>query len=96
MSMKPAVCSIFLVLALSGRVLFRLGEGRRLAPWGQVLGAAMGMRVSAEEELDGMDVPERGTHGYPEVQGHRSAEERRAGIDLRRRAGVEEYLVSHA
>jgi len=29
----------------------------------------MGMRVSPEEELEGLDVPEMGTHGYPEVQG---------------------------
>ena len=29
----------------------------------------MGMRVSAEEEMEGLDVPEMGVHGYPEVQG---------------------------
>jgi len=28
-----------------------------------------GMRVSAEVELEGLDVPEMGGHGYPEVQG---------------------------
>ena len=31
--------------------------------------AVMGMRVSAEVELEGLDVPEMGTHGYPEIQG---------------------------
>jgi Amt family ammonium transporter len=35
----------------------------------KILDAGMGMRVSAEEELEGLDVPEMGTHGYPEVQG---------------------------
>jgi Amt family ammonium transporter len=35
----------------------------------KVLNAVMGMRVSAEEELEGLDVPEMGVHGYPEVQG---------------------------
>jgi Amt family ammonium transporter len=35
----------------------------------KVLDAVVGMRVSAEEELEGLDVPEMGTHGYPEVQG---------------------------
>ncbi len=29
----------------------------------------MGMRVSPEVELEGLDVPEMGVHGYPEVQG---------------------------
>jgi len=29
----------------------------------------MGMRVSSEVELEGLDVPEMGAHGYPEVQG---------------------------
>ena len=29
----------------------------------------MGMRVSAEVEMEGLDVPEMGVHGYPEVQG---------------------------
>ena len=28
-----------------------------------------GMRVSPEVELEGLDVPEMGIHGYPEVQG---------------------------
>jgi len=28
-----------------------------------------GMRVSPEVELEGLDVPEMGAHGYPEVQG---------------------------
>jgi Amt family ammonium transporter len=31
--------------------------------------AVMGLRVSAEVELEGLDVPEMGVHGYPEVQG---------------------------
>jgi len=31
--------------------------------------AVMGMRVSAEVELEGLDVPEMGAHGYPEIQG---------------------------
>ena len=31
--------------------------------------AVMGLRVSPEEELDGLDVPEMGVHGYPEIQG---------------------------
>ena len=35
----------------------------------KVLDMVMGMRVSAEEELEGLDVPETGTHGYPEIQG---------------------------
>lgn len=35
----------------------------------KAMDAVMGMRVSAEEELEGLDVPEMGTHGYPEVQG---------------------------
>ena len=35
----------------------------------KVLDAVIGMRVSAEEELEGLDVPEMGAHGYPEVQG---------------------------
>jgi Amt family ammonium transporter len=30
---------------------------------------AMGIRVSPETELEGLDVPEMGVHGYPEVQG---------------------------
>jgi Amt family ammonium transporter len=29
----------------------------------------MGMRVSPEVELEGLDVPEMGVHGYPEIQG---------------------------
>jgi nitrogen regulatory protein PII len=28
-----------------------------------------GMRVSPETEMEGLDVPEMGVHGYPEVQG---------------------------
>ena len=35
----------------------------------KVMDAIMGMRVSAEAELEGLDVPEMGAHGYPEVQG---------------------------
>jgi ammonium transporter, Amt family len=35
----------------------------------KVVDVAMGMRVSPEEELEGLDVPEMGAHGYPEVQG---------------------------
>jgi Amt family ammonium transporter len=35
----------------------------------KALDAVMGMRVSAEEELEGLDVPEMGVHGYPEIQG---------------------------
>jgi Amt family ammonium transporter len=35
----------------------------------KAMDAVMGMRVSAEEEMEGLDVPEMGTHGYPEVQG---------------------------
>jgi Amt family ammonium transporter len=35
----------------------------------KVLDIVVGMRVSAEMELEGLDVPEMGAHGYPEVQG---------------------------
>jgi ammonium transporter, Amt family len=35
----------------------------------KALDAAIGMRVSAQEELEGLDVPEMGVHGYPEIQG---------------------------
>ena len=35
----------------------------------KVVDAVVGMRVSAEEELEGLDVPEMGVHGYPEIQG---------------------------
>jgi len=35
----------------------------------KVLDAVIGMRVSPEVELEGLDVPEMGGHGYPEVQG---------------------------
>jgi Amt family ammonium transporter len=35
----------------------------------KILDAVMGMRVSPEVELEGLDVPEMGGHGYPEVQG---------------------------
>jgi hypothetical protein len=31
--------------------------------------AVLGLRVSPEVELEGLDVPEMGTHGYPEIQG---------------------------
>jgi Amt family ammonium transporter len=35
----------------------------------KALDALVGMRVSPEVELEGLDVPEMGGHGYPEVQG---------------------------
>jgi Amt family ammonium transporter len=35
----------------------------------KIYAAVFGMRVSAEAELEGLDVPEMGVHGYPEVQG---------------------------
>ena len=35
----------------------------------KVLDAVLGMRVSAADELEGLDVPEMGVHGYPEVHG---------------------------
>jgi Amt family ammonium transporter len=35
----------------------------------KIMDAVMGMRVSSEVELEGLDVPEMGAHGYPEVQG---------------------------
>jgi ammonium transporter, Amt family len=35
----------------------------------KVLDAVIGMRVAPEVELEGLDVPEMGGHGYPEVQG---------------------------
>ncbi len=35
----------------------------------KVVDAVWGMRVSPEVELEGLDVPEMGGHGYPEVQG---------------------------
>ncbi len=35
----------------------------------KAMDAVMGMRVSAEVELEGLDVPEMGAHGYPEIQG---------------------------
>jgi len=35
----------------------------------KVYDLAFGMRVSPEVELEGLDVPEMGGHGYPEVQG---------------------------
>jgi Amt family ammonium transporter len=35
----------------------------------KILDATVGMRVSPEAELDGLDVPEMGAHGYAEVQG---------------------------
>ena len=35
----------------------------------KILDMVMGMRVSPEVELEGLDVPEMGVHGYPEVQG---------------------------
>ncbi len=46
-----------------------------VASWAffMVLDAVLGMRVSAEQELEGLDVPEMGVHGYPEVQGPSTA-----------------------
>jgi Amt family ammonium transporter len=35
----------------------------------KVMDAVMGIRVSAEVEVEGLDVPEMGGHGYPEIQG---------------------------
>jgi Amt family ammonium transporter len=35
----------------------------------KVMDMVMGMRVSAEVELEGLDVPEMGVHGYPELRG---------------------------
>jgi Amt family ammonium transporter len=35
----------------------------------KVLDLVMGIRVSPEVELEGLDVPEMGVHGYPEIQG---------------------------
>jgi len=35
----------------------------------KAMDVVMGMRVSPEVELEGLDVPEMGTHGYPEIQG---------------------------
>ena len=35
----------------------------------KVLHGVMGMRVPAEVEMEGLDVPEMGIHGYPEIQG---------------------------
>jgi Amt family ammonium transporter len=35
----------------------------------RIVDALMGMRVSPEVELEGLDVPEMGVHGYPEIQG---------------------------
>jgi Amt family ammonium transporter len=35
----------------------------------KVMDMIMGIRVSPEMELEGLDVPEMGVHGYPEVQG---------------------------
>jgi Amt family ammonium transporter len=35
----------------------------------KVYDVVFGMRVSPETELEGLDVPEMGVHGYPEIQG---------------------------
>ncbi len=35
----------------------------------KLLDAVMGLRVSKEVEFEGLDVPEMGVHGYPEIQG---------------------------
>jgi len=35
----------------------------------KVYDLVFGMRVSPETEMDGLDVPEMGVHGYPEIQG---------------------------
>jgi Amt family ammonium transporter len=42
-----------------------------LASWVffKILDAVVGMRVSAQAELEGLDVPEMGVHGYPEIHG---------------------------
>src|SRR5438093_509740 len=42
-----------------------------LASWAffKIYDVVFGMRVSPEVELDGLDVPEMGVHGYPEIQG---------------------------
>jgi Amt family ammonium transporter len=39
----------------------------------KILDMVIGMRVSPEMELEGLDVPEMGVHGYPEVQGPSTA-----------------------
>src|SRR5437899_4736095 len=49
--------------------------------------AGMGMRVSAEVELQGLDVPEMGTHGYPEIQGPRPVVRGLTGAPARAHAG---------
>ena len=35
----------------------------------KVYDLVFGMRVSPEVELEGLDVPEMGVHGYPEIHG---------------------------
>ncbi len=35
----------------------------------KLLDVTVGMRVSREMEIEGLDVPEMGVHGYPEIQG---------------------------
>jgi ammonium transporter, Amt family len=35
----------------------------------KVYDLVFGMRVSPEVEMEGLDVPEMGVHGYPEIQG---------------------------
>ena len=35
----------------------------------KIVDLVMGMRVSPEVEIEGLDVPEMGVHGYPEIQG---------------------------
>ena len=35
----------------------------------KVYDVVFGMRVSPEVEMEGLDVPEMGVHGYPEIQG---------------------------
>ena len=35
----------------------------------KALDAVMGIRVSPEAGIEGLDVPEMGGHGYPEIQG---------------------------
>jgi Amt family ammonium transporter len=48
----------------------------------KVLDAIVGLRVSPEEELQGLDVPEMGVEGYPEIQGPSSLVHRHESIDI--------------
>jgi Amt family ammonium transporter len=51
-----------------------------------------GMRVSPEVELEGLDVPEMGVHGYPEVQGPSTVVHSMAGA--RAAAGVASPMMA--